>query len=195
MHQIDVQMAKERRAAPSGLALLGAALALAGCGGSNARTATTPITARTAPVTIKLSSPAFRAGGTIPTRYACPGNTSPPLRWSGIPAGTRELALEMIDIDAPGGPFVHWALARIAPTSVGLRAGESAPPGALVGRNSAGAIGYYGPCPPPGKAHRYVITLLALKEASGLKPAFAAGALPTSRALAIAQLTGTYARS
>ena len=172
------------------VALLGAALAVAGCGAKHATTttATTPAT------TIKLSSLAFAAGGTIPKAYACPRNISPPLRWTGVPAGSRELALEMVDIDAPGGPFVHWALATISPASTSLAAGEAIPAGAVAARNDFGNVGYGGPCPPPGKAHRYVITLLALRAPSGLRPGFSAGALPSSRAIARGELTGTYRR-
>jgi Raf kinase inhibitor-like YbhB/YbcL family protein len=174
-------------------ALLGAAVAVAGCGAKHATTtATSPAT--TAAATIKLSSPAFAAGGTIPRQYACPRNVSPPLRWSGLPAGTRELALQMVDIDAPGGAFVHWALAGIPPAIDKLAAGESVPPGAVAGANSFGNLGYGGPCPPAGKPHRYVITLLALPAPSGLRPGFSSGALPTSRALARGELTGLYRR-
>lgn len=174
-----------------GAALLGVAVALAGCGATHARTTGTTAAPR---ATIELSSPAFTAGGTIPKAYTCPRNVSPPLRWSGVPAGTRELALEMVDIDAPGGAFVHWALAGIAPGSSGIAAGDAVPPGAVAGRNSFGRIGYGAPCPPAGKPHRYVITLLALSRRSGLKPGFSAGDLGSSRALAHGALTGTYGR-
>lgn len=162
-----------------------ALLALAGCGGTRRQ--------QSAPKTITLSSPAFAPGGAIPKPYACPQSTSPPLRWSPVPAGTRELALEMIDPDAPGGPFVHWSLARLSPSLRGLAAGQTVPPGAVAGRNSRGTVGYYGPCPPPGETHHYVITLLALSAESGLSSGFPIGALP-SQALARGVLTGTYRR-
>jgi Raf kinase inhibitor-like YbhB/YbcL family protein len=172
-------------------ALVGAAIALAGCGTNH--TTTTPTTAPPPP-TIKLSSPAFADGGAIPARYACPRNVSVPLRWSGVPAGTRELALEMIDIDAPGGPFLHWALAGIQPHATSLGAGDSVHPGAVAARNSFGRIGYGGPCPPPGNAHRYVVTLLALGARSDLRQGFSPGALRSLHALARGRLTGTYRR-
>ena len=170
-----------------------AVLALAGCGGAKVRTATTPLKVKTAPHTISVSSPALAPGASIPRAYTCDGRDgSPPLRWSGVPAGTRELALEMIDLDAPGGPFLHWALAGIRPSLMGLAPGPAAPAGVFAGRNGFGKIGYRGPCPPPGKRHRYVIALFALPAALGLRPGFAAGALPTSRALALGELEGTY---
>jgi Raf kinase inhibitor-like YbhB/YbcL family protein len=170
------------------VALLGAALAVAGCGAKHA------VTTVTATTTIKLSSPAFAAGAMIPKQYACPQNTSPPLRWSGVPARTRELALEMIDIDAPGGPFVHWAVAGISPGATGLAAGAGLPASAVAARNSFGHLGYGGPCPPSGEAHRYVITLRALPRRSGLRPGFSPDALQSLHALASGALTGIYRR-
>lgn len=146
------------------------------------------------PTTIKLSSPAFAAGGMIPKRYACPHNVSPPLRWSRVPSGTRELALEMIDVNAPGGAFVHWALAGISPGTRAIAPGDAIPAGAVAARNSFGHVGYGGPCPPPGKPHRYVITLLALPAASDLMPGFSIGALSASRATARGELLGLYGR-
>jgi len=193
-------------------AIAGALLLLAGCGGSSskpsstsgasssqpspARTVTTPIRVGSAPASITLSSPAFAAGGTVPSVYTCSGrDISPPLRWSRVPSGTRELALELIDADAPGGPFLHWALAHIRPSVRSLAAGESIPPGAVAGSNSLGKIGYGGPCPPPGaNAHRYVFVLLALRSPSGLSRGFGAGALPVARALAIGRLQATFGR-
>jgi Raf kinase inhibitor-like YbhB/YbcL family protein len=144
--------------------------------------------------TIKLSSPAFASGAAIPKRYACPHNLSLPLRWSGVPAGTRELALEMIDVNAPGGAFVHWALAGISPSAHAIATGDAVPLRAVAARNSFGHVGYGGPCPPPGKPHRYVITLLALRTRSGLRPGFSIGALSPSRATARGELTGLYGR-
>jgi Raf kinase inhibitor-like YbhB/YbcL family protein len=184
-------------------------LALSACGGSSskaptasspqpgpARTVTTPIRIGGAPASITLRSPAFAAGGTIPAVYTCSGRgISPPLRWSGVPAGTRELALELIDPDAPGGPFLHWAVARIRPTIKVLAAGESVPPGAVAGSNSFGKVGYGGPCPPRGaRPHRYVFVLLALRSPSRLSPGFGAGALPVSGALATGELQATFGR-
>jgi Raf kinase inhibitor-like YbhB/YbcL family protein len=172
--------------------------ALAGCGGSGSHhppPAATGTQTRASKPAIKLSSPAFAPAGRIPRAYTCNGHDiSPPLRWTGVPAGTRELALEMIDIDAPGGRFVHWALARIPPRTTGLIADDPVPAGAVAARNDFGRVGYGGPCPPAGKPHRYVITVLALRAPSGLRPGFSAGALATSRALARGQLTGTYGR-
>jgi Raf kinase inhibitor-like YbhB/YbcL family protein len=154
---------------------LAGALVLAGCaaglGGSN------PITPT--PARIHVSSPAFAAGGAIPARFTCQGqDISPPLRWSGVPRGARELDVVMRDPDAPGGNFIHWQLAGIAPSTRSLAIGQT-PPSATVGRNDFGTIGYRGPCPPAGPAHHYMITVRA-KSGAAL--------------LGTGTLVGTYAR-
>ena len=123
-----------------------------------------------------LSSPAFSPGEPLPTRFTCEGaGGSPPLRWTVPPRGTRSLSLTLTDPDAPGGTFVHWRVAGLAPSLRGLPAGSR-----LGSRNGFGRTGYGGPCPPRGRAHRYVFTLRAL-GAGG-------------RVLATARLVATYAR-
>ena len=58
-----------------------------------------------------LTSAAFKDGATIAGKYTCDGvDVSPPLAWSGAPAGTRSFALIADDPDAPGGTWVHWVL-------------------------------------------------------------------------------------
>jgi Raf kinase inhibitor-like YbhB/YbcL family protein len=113
-------------------------------------------------VALSLSSPAFSAGVSIPQRFTCDGqDVSPPLRWSGVPVRARSLAVELQDLDAPGGVFTHWLLwnlpvrTRRLPAHVSWR---------LQGRNSFGHIGYSGPCPPQGSTHHYVFTLFALSS-------------------------------
>ncbi len=143
---------------------------------------------------IRLSSPAFSNGGTIPARYTCAGtDVSPPLQWSGMPAATKELALVMIDLDAPNGSFTHWLAAGIPPTDRGLPA-HLGRVGAVPGRNDLGKLYYGGPCPPPGRPHRYVIELLALRAPSGLTPGFRVDALKRLRPLAAGVLWGTFGR-
>jgi Raf kinase inhibitor-like YbhB/YbcL family protein len=141
------------------LALL-ATLVVAGCGGGG------EATQGTAPVTkdaITLTSTAFAQGGTMPIRYTCDGRQiSPPLGWSGVPAGSKELLLAMEDPDAPNGTFVHWLVAHLPARSRGLAQGR-VPPGALQLQQSFGERGYGGPCPPEDDPpHHYVFTLYAL---------------------------------
>lgn len=141
-----------------------------------------------------LTSPAFRPGSAIPRTFTCDGrDVSLPLRYSGVPRTARELVLVMRDPDAPGGDFVHWAVAGILPSTRGFQ--TAGVPGLIVpGRNSFGTLGYRGPCPPRGgKAHHYVLTLIALSGRSRLPVGFNPDQLRVS-ALAIATLVGTYAR-
>ena len=142
--------------ASSGVICLGAVALLAGCGGGDKPSEPLP----TAPATITLSSPAFDDGGTIPDRFTCSGKgVSPPLRWSGVPAKARELALLVEDPDADR--FVHWTLLAIPPQTDGLAAGRT-PAGSIETENGFGDKGWGGPCPPESKnPHRYVFSLYA----------------------------------
>ena len=141
-------------------ALLLAALALAGCGGSEeADQGTAPDTG----TGIRVESPAFRDGGTIPGRLTCDGRgRSPALRWSGVPRGTAELLLLMEDPDAPGATFVHWLVAHLPASAGGIPAGR-VPAAATELEQSFGRRSYVGPCPPEDDPpHQYVFTLYAL---------------------------------
>lgn len=113
-----------------------------------------------------LGSSAFADRAAIPRRYTCDGeNVSPPLEWSGAPAGTRSFALLCDDPDAPAGTWHHWAIYNIPPTKNSLLADASAHPGAgwKQAVNDFRRSGYGGPCPPHGHgAHRYHFRLLAL---------------------------------
>jgi len=123
---------------------------------------------------LTLSSPAFPAGGPIPTQFTCDGaNVSPPLTWSGVPHGARSLALLCDDPDARSRVWVHWVIYRIPPGATGLPehlAGSAQlPDGARQGRNDFGQLGYGGPCPPSG-THHYRFTLFALDTELTLAP-------------------------
>ncbi|HKW80300.1 MAG TPA: YbhB/YbcL family Raf kinase inhibitor-like protein [Casimicrobiaceae bacterium] len=119
---------------------------------------------------LSITSPAFADQGEIPTQFTCQGkDISPALAWTGIPAGTRSIALIVDDPDAPdpAAPkmtWVHWVLYDIPPSSSGLP--EAVQPGALPagtreGTNDWKRTGYGGPCPPIGR-HRYFFKLYAL---------------------------------
>jgi hypothetical protein len=115
-----------------------------------------------------LSSPAFGPHGEIPTRHTCEGDDiAPALQWSGVPAGTRSLALIVDDPDAPdpAAPqrtWVHWVLCDIPPSAGGLpEGGRPLPSGTREGRNDWHRTGWGGPCPPVGR-HRYFFKLYAL---------------------------------
>jgi Raf kinase inhibitor-like YbhB/YbcL family protein len=110
-----------------------------------------------------------------------------------VPSTTKELALLMIDLNAPGGTFTHWVLAGIPSATRGMAAGR-VPRGAVAGANGFGKIGYGGPCPPAGKPHHYVIDLMALPKRLKLSPGFASGALAGQRPVAAGVLRATYSR-
>jgi Raf kinase inhibitor-like YbhB/YbcL family protein len=117
---------------------------------------------------------AFRNGGEIPAKYTCSGiNASPALQWSDAPQGSRSLALIVDDPDAPGGTWTHWVIWDIPPQAAGLPEGvphdESLNNGARQGKNDFGRAGYGGPCPPPGKPHRYFFRMYALDKILELK--------------------------
>ncbi len=97
---------------------------------------------------IEVSSPAFKSGGLIPTKHTGEGeDVSPALNWSGLPEGTREIALICDDPDAPRPePWVHWVLYKIPAVCTGLPEGGTE--GVLEGRNDFGRAGYGGPMPP-----------------------------------------------
>jgi hypothetical protein len=125
------------------------------------------------PLTIR--STAFADGAEIPLRHTCEGDdASPPLAWSGVPAGARSLALVVDDPDAPdpAAPkmtWVHWVLYELPPTAAGLAEGQghgSLPPGTREGRNDWKRTGWGGPCPPIGR-HRYFFKLYALDAPLG----------------------------
>jgi len=117
-----------------------------------------------------LISPAFLHQHPIPARHTCDGpDTSPPLSWSGVPAGTKSLALIVDDPDAPdpAAPqrtFVHWVLYNIPPEAGGLEEGAapaSLPAATEQGLNDWRDRTWGGPCPPIGR-HRYFFKLYAL---------------------------------
>jgi hypothetical protein len=165
---------------------------LAGCGGGDKPSQELP----TAPAAVRLTSPAFRDGATIPTRFTCSGaGGSPPLAIAGVPHAARELALVVEDPDA--GRFVHWTVLGIAPDTTAIRAG-AAPPGSVETENSFGDRGWGAPCPPEGDdPHRYVFALYALRSKLGLgedaSPDDVSSAL-AGRALARGTLTGRFGR-
>ncbi len=125
----------------------------------------------------KLSSPDVAEGATIKAAqvfnsFGCTGqNISPALEWTGVPAGTKSLALIVHDPDAPTGVggFTHWIVYNIPASATkldkgaGTADGKLLPAGTAQAPTSFGAPGYGGPCPPAGdKPHRYVFTLYAL---------------------------------
>lgn len=176
--------------------LVSLVLLLAAC---DARPSPTPVSQEAA-MALSITSTAFAQGKPIPSAYTCDGKSiSPPLAWSGAPAGARSLALIMDDPDAPMGTFVHWIVYNIPAESAGLP--EAISPEALLtdgtaqGQNSARRTGYTGPCPPGGK-HRYFFKLFALDTSLSLSAATKETLLQAMQGHILAQgeLMGTYSR-
>jgi Raf kinase inhibitor-like YbhB/YbcL family protein len=106
-------------------------------------------------------------GATIDVRNTCDGlDVAPALSWSGVPEGTVEIAISLVDDSAvsEGQPFVHWVIGGLDPADIALVEGD-VPPGAVQALNFFGDVGYGGPCPPPGDdAHLYRLTAYALNK-------------------------------
>jgi len=158
------------------------------------------------PGKLKIESSAFKNGRPIPRRYTGDGeNVSPPLAWSGLPEGTRELALICDDPDAPmAEPWVHWVLYAIPVNTGGLKEAVprteklTEPKGAMQGKNSGGSIGYRGPRPPREHGvHHYHFKLYALDAGLKLEPGLDKTALLAAmkgHVLGMTDLVGTYER-
>ena len=151
---------------------------------------------------LTLESSAFEDGAPIPDKHTCDAeDLSPPLTWGPPPEGTQSWALICDDPDAPMGTWVHWVLyglpADTTSLSEGVPTDEVVEDVALQGKNDFTRIGYGGPCPPPGKPHRYVFKLYALDSELDLKPGAKKKDLEKAmkgHVLAQGQLVGRYQR-
>ncbi|HEV3167035.1 MAG TPA: YbhB/YbcL family Raf kinase inhibitor-like protein [Isosphaeraceae bacterium] len=151
-------------------------------------------------------SPAFTEGRAIPTRHTEDGeDLSPELSWSGLPKGTKELALIVDDPDAPTPePWVHWLIYNIPADAPGLPENMprdpalESPAGALQGKNSWGTLGYRGPAPPKGHGtHHYHFKLYALDAPLQVGPGIDKKELldaMSGHVLSHGELVGTYKR-
>ena len=150
----------------------------------------------------EIKSSAFAPGQPIPKRYTCEGaDVSVPLRWDDPPAGTKSFALIADDPDAPMGTWVHWVVydlpAETRELPEGVSKQETLRDGTKQGLNDFRRVGYGGPCPPPGKPHRYFFKVYALDKKIGLPPrATKPQVLDAMKGhvLAEAQVMGTYKR-
>jgi Raf kinase inhibitor-like YbhB/YbcL family protein len=150
-----------------------------------------------------LNSSAFADQGEIPTQYTCEGSdVSPPLSWTGVPAGTKSLALIVDDPDAPDPKapkvtWVHWVLFNLPSETTSLAENASArglPAGAKQGTNDFKKNTYGGPCPPIGR-HRYYFKLYALDttlDANRIATKPDLEKAMSGHTLATAQRMGTY---
>ncbi len=151
---------------------------------------------------MQVNSNAISPGGNFPKRNTCDGDDfSPPLAWSDVPPNAKAFALILDDPDAPRGTFTHWLLWNIPASSRDLpeNVAKTAelPTAGSQGRNDFGKIGYGGPCPPPGKPHRYFLRVYALDQALAVKPGASRAELERAlhgHVLAQGELMGRYGR-
>jgi Raf kinase inhibitor-like YbhB/YbcL family protein len=134
-----------------------------------------PASAEDQAVPLTISSPSFSNGGDIPKQFTCDSaDLSPQLSWTEPPVGTKSFALLLDDPDAPVGNWNHWVVWNV-PSSLrslpeGVSKTEHLQDGSVQGLNDFHKPGYNGPCPPPGKAHRYYFKLFVLDTSLDLKP-------------------------
>jgi Raf kinase inhibitor-like YbhB/YbcL family protein len=160
-----------------------------------------PLPTPTKEVIMRLSSPAFPDGSSIPVKFTCKGDDlSPQLDWVDAPQGTVTFTLVMDDPDAPVGTWDHWVLFNIPSPITSLPEGSgngtSLPTGAVHGRNGWGDQKYGGPCPPSG-IHHYSFVLYAIDTALSLPAGANKGAILKAlegHILAQAQLMGTFSK-
>lgn len=149
-----------------------------------------------------LKTTAFQPGGEIPSKYTCSGaDVSPALSWTDAPAGTKSFALIADDPDAPAGTWVHWVAYDIPASRHELPEGVSKTDqitgGGVQGQNDFRKTGYGGPCPPPGKPHRYYFKLYALDTSLNLEPGATKKAVEEAmkgHVLAQAEVMGRFRR-
>ncbi len=112
----------------------------------------------------------------IPEDYTCEGeNISPRIEVQGLDASAASMAIVVDDPDSSSGSFTHWIIWNIEPTEVipkdvPKNATVNSPIIARQGINNFGQVGYLGPCPPPGKPHRYVFRVYSLDRMLDLRP-------------------------
>jgi len=149
-----------------------------------------------------ISSTSFQNGGEIPRQFTCDAaDVSPQLSWTDPPAGTKSFALIADDPDAPVGTWTHWVIFDLPAQTTSLQEGVTkvgeVPGGGRQGRNDFRKIGYGGPCPPPGKPHRYFFKFYALDRMLNLKPGASKQEVEQAmqgRILGTAELMGKYQR-
>jgi Raf kinase inhibitor-like YbhB/YbcL family protein len=118
-----------------------------------------------------ITSPVFHDRTNVPTLHTCNGeNISPALEFRELPAETKSLVLIVEDRDATPGPWIHWLVFNIPPTTASVPAGHI-PKGGTEGLANGGTHGYEGPCPKYFSGiHHYHFQLFALDTILDLPP-------------------------
>jgi Raf kinase inhibitor-like YbhB/YbcL family protein len=162
----------------------------------------------------RLMSPDLPSGKPIGDQFTanafgCHGaNRSPALQWTGMPAGTKSLAITMYDpYKPPASGWWHWIVYDLPATTTGLsrEAGSAGSTNLPMGAKQVLPDGdapqphYYGPCPDVGDPpHQYVITVYALSvehlDIPSTSTAANADYVIASKMLAKASITRPYRR-
>jgi hypothetical protein len=154
-----------------------------------------------------VHSSAFEEGAPIPAQYAAGGaggaDTSPPLSWTGVPEGTRSLAITCVDHAPVAREWLHWIVVDLPADLPFMTEGASGtrmmPAGSRELTGTNGKSGYHGPWPPVGSGvHPYEFTVWAL-DVETLPAADDAGvaglaAAAEGHVLGTGSITGTFER-
>lgn len=148
---------------------------------------------------ITITSSVFQEGQPIPPKHTCDGqDVSPPLKFAGLPSGTKSLVLICDDPDAPRGTWLHWTAWNIPPTLTSLHEGAQPNEGGYrEGMTDNRKVGYGGPCPPQGKPHRYFFKVYALNATLDLRNGSTLKELQAAmkdKVIAWGELMGTFKR-
>ncbi len=151
---------------------------------------------------MQISTNSFPTEGTIPKKFTCDAqDVSPALAWTGAPRNTKAFALIADDPDAPVGTWTHWLIwnipAGVHQLAEGIAKSPQLPDGSRQGKNDFKKVGYNGPCPPPGKPHRYYFKLFALDGSIDTKAGAAREELEAAmkgHVVAAAEVMGRYGR-
>jgi Raf kinase inhibitor-like YbhB/YbcL family protein len=126
-------------------------------------------------VKMKLFSRSIRNNKSIFGKFVCESqggkNLSPDLSWNPV-SGAESYVILVFDPDAPSGTWIHWLISHIPNKITNLpvlpninnKVLEVRDEKLIQGKNSWGNYGYGGPCPSPGKEHRYYFVVYALDK-------------------------------
>ena len=78
---------------------------------------------------MEISSSAFKDQGKIPIQYVMQGaggkNIAIPLAWKNVPAGTKSVALSIVDPHPVAQNWVHWLVINIPKEATSIEEGAS----------------------------------------------------------------------